>query len=105
MANKLIESKTGPQALIEPDGRTKLAQDVKQAFHAAFLTLQKGGGKYSLIAWAKKHPTEFYKLCQRFVPSDLHVSGSVALEVVTGVPSVESLIDDGAQSLSDMGGG
>jgi len=45
---------------------TKLIKDV---FADAFTELQKDK-TVNLIAWGKKHPTEFYKIVSRLIPMD-----------------------------------
>lgn len=96
------------KSIIEPTSRGKFAHDVKEAFHAAFLALQ-NSKDYSLIAWAKKHPTEFYKLAQRFIPADVNVQGNISLSVITGVPGVDEAIEgeivESAPSDLDLGAG
>jgi len=42
---------------------------VKEVFAEAFTELQKDK-TVNLIAWGKKHPTEFYKIVSRLIPMD-----------------------------------
>lgn len=51
------------------------------------------GESYTLEAWAKAHPGEFYKLAASLVPKQLQHEGGVDLRVVTGVPESEDISD------------
>lgn len=51
------------------------------------------GSSYSLIEWAKAHPTDFYRLAASLVPKQLQHEGGLDLRVVTGVPESEDISD------------
>lgn len=63
----------------------KLTALVRAAFEEAFTLLQEDD-QTKLAAWARKNPTEFYKLAQRFVPAEINANLQGALRVVSGVP-------------------
>ena len=48
----------------------KITRAAKEAFALAF---EKTGGVRSLTEWAKKNPTEFYKLYARLIPTEQHI--------------------------------
>ncbi|MGN6205969.1 hypothetical protein [Humibacter sp.] len=50
----------------------KTTASVKQALIDAF---EKMGGVPSLVTWGKEHPTEFYKLYVKLLPTDVQLSG------------------------------
>ena len=53
-------------------GPNKLTKTVKEAFERVFHDLQKDEGEpHELSTWAKKEPTEFYKIAARLIPSEL----------------------------------
>ena len=56
---------------------TKLIKDV---FADAFTELQKDK-TVNLIAWGKKHPTEFYKIVSRLIPMDADNLGSHVVKI------------------------
>jgi hypothetical protein len=72
---------------------------VKQALIEAFDEL---GGVPSLVAWAKKQPTEFYKLWAKMMP--LEVSGPnggpIQLEAVVGI--IEKLTPEERVTLREL---
>lgn len=59
----------------------KLTQGAREAVQIAF---NETGGAYGLMVWARKNPTEFYKLYARLIPVE-HVgeggSGPIATVV------------------------
>jgi hypothetical protein len=57
----------------------KTTASAREAFQLAFDGL---GGFQALRDWAKKNPTEFFKLYSRLIPVDMQHSGSV--EVTSG---------------------
>lgn len=58
----------------------KVNASMRAAFHEAFDGL---GGTPALIRWAKKEPTEFYKLVARLLPLDITSDGeSIVVERV-----------------------
>ena len=56
--------------------QNKLTLSVKQAVLQVFDDLQDetGGAVGHLFAWAKEHPTEFYRICAKMIPQA--ISGS-----------------------------
>lgn len=65
----------------KPGVPNKLTKSAREAFQLAF---EKNGGGAALARWAKKNPTEFYKLYARLIPVE-HVgeggSGPIATVV------------------------
>ncbi len=61
----------------------KVTQTVKEAFEAAFRTLQDQPGA-KLDDWAKENPTDFYKIASKLIPTDVkaELSGSVEFREV-----------------------
>lgn len=58
-------------------GNRKQAQALKEAIFRTFNELQEDGQPYSLLAWAKQNPKEFYTgLLPRVIPKPLELSGS-----------------------------
>lgn len=58
----------------------KFTSAIKAAFETAFRDLQssvpkRGEPEFRLTAWAKSHPTEFYKMMSRMVPQELSGPG------------------------------
>lgn len=56
---------------------------IKAAFERAFALLQQDD-QAKLEEWAKRNPTEFYKLAGKLIPSEINanVSGSLALSEI-----------------------
>lgn len=50
----------------------------KEAFNLAFNKL---GGVDELVTWAKKNPTDFYKIYGRLIPTDVNAQLSGAVKV------------------------
>lgn len=46
----------------------KLTKSAREAFQLAFESLNRPGSKHALSTWARKNPTEFYKLYARLIP-------------------------------------
>lgn len=71
----------------------KFTQKVREAFERAFDALQQDVDNPATSArleeWAKRNPTEFYKLAQRFVPAEVNAHVQGALTVVSGVPDAD----------------
>lgn len=89
---------SGNPAGRKPGALNKLTKSVKDAFEAAFNGLQEPGedGKprpESLPEWAKKNPTEFYRLCRTLIPQKLEHSGGMSVTVGTGVPEASEQPD------------
>jgi hypothetical protein len=77
-----IEGQSG-----NPDGRpkgskNKVCQSIKQAFKDAF---EEMGGVESLVLWGEKNPTEFYKICARFIPIDITSGGEKIVQYVSTI--------------------
>ena len=51
----------------------KLTKTVKELILDAFNELQKDKGA-NLLSWAKKNPTEFYKIASKLIPSEINAS-------------------------------
>jgi hypothetical protein len=68
----------------------KLTQQVREAFAVAFELMQEDD-QTNLLAWAKRNPSDFYKLCQRFVPAQIDANVKGSLTVLTGVPKLENV--------------
>ena len=51
----------------------KLTQTVKQAFEDAFAALQKHPNA-NLITWGSTHPTQFYALSQKLIPTKIEAA-------------------------------
>lgn len=61
----------------KPSGRPNhFTLSAREAFQYAFREI---GGGPALATWAKKNPTEFYKLYGRLIPVDVSHAGSVNL--------------------------
>jgi hypothetical protein len=65
--------------------QNKITRDVRQAFLEAFEALQHQPG-VNLVDWAKKEPTEFYRLSGKLIPAKVETEGTLAVQVITGVP-------------------
>jgi len=57
----------------------RVTVSMKDAFREAF---DETGGAEGLAAWAKKNPTEFYKLASKLIPVQLQGEVSGALEII-----------------------
>ena len=57
----------------------KLTKTVREAFEAAFHEMQRGGSPVTLEKWAKKNPTEFYKLAAKLIPQEINANVNVDL--------------------------
>jgi hypothetical protein len=73
-----------------PTGRkkgstNKVTRDIRQAFLDAFDALQQEPG-VNLVDWAKDQPTEFYRLSGKLIPAKVETEGTLAVQVITGVP-------------------
>lgn len=73
-----------------PSGRkkgsaNKVTRDIRQAFLDAFDALQQEPG-VNLVDWAKDQPTEFYRLSGKLIPAKVETEGTLAVQVITGVP-------------------
>jgi hypothetical protein len=55
--------------------KNKSTKAIKDAFHEAFYLL---GGVPALMKWAKKYPTDFYRLAARLIP--VQVAATVNLQ-------------------------
>jgi hypothetical protein len=64
-------------------GRRKGSQNkATKAFkHAVLAVYAELGGNAAMLAWAKKYPTEFYKVCARLIPHEHQVSGELRMPV------------------------
>lgn len=62
----------------------KTTKLIKEVFADAFNELQEDK-KCNLVAWAKDNPTEFYKLANKLIPTQVNLNANVALvdEAVT----------------------
>ena len=79
---------TQPRSPGRPKGsRNQITMTVKRAIEAAFEGI---GGVENLTAWAREHPTDFFKLYVKLLPIDVRAelkhSGAVTIIVETGVP-------------------
>lgn len=63
----------------QPGSQNKTTSTVKEVVLAVFQELQ-GDAKNNLKTWAKKEPTEFYKLAAKLIPTE--VTGSVKRVIV-----------------------
>ena len=73
-----------------PSGRkkgsaNKVTRDIRQAFLDAFDALQQEPG-VNLVDWVKDQPTEFYRLSGKLIPAKVETEGTLAVQVITGVP-------------------
>ena len=64
---------------------TKFTRSVREAFQSAFDQLQEMPGA-NLVDWAQENPTEFYRLSGKLIPAKVEHEGSIAVQVITGVP-------------------
>lgn len=66
-----------------PGAKGLYGKSAKENVWAVFNRL---GGTAAMAAWAKKHPTEFYRLYAKLVPAgvelDAKVDGNVSVEIV-----------------------
>ena len=78
--NIIGRGKAGPG---RPKGSlNKLTGTVKAALHETF---ERRGGVAALVKWADKHPTEFYRLYARLIPTERNapeVPGRVVIKIV-----------------------
>lgn len=72
----------------------KVTATVREAFERAFTLLQ-DDDEAKLEAWAKRNPTEFYKLSSKLIPADVnaHLTGGLQITVTTGVPNEDDYSD------------
>lgn len=56
----------------KPGSKNKFTIQAKEAFQLAFKGM---GGVPQLVRWAKKNPTEFYKLYSRLIPVEVGGAG------------------------------
>lgn len=59
-----------PRAGRKPGVKNHNTKAIKKTYAEAFTSLQQDP-KHSLSTWAKKHPTDFYKLAVRFIPDEI----------------------------------
>jgi hypothetical protein len=73
-----------PKGLPKTGGRKKNTPNkITSAFKTALLeAFQKMGGTDALVKWAKKNPTEFYKICARLIPHEVSGPGDDGAHVV-----------------------
>jgi hypothetical protein len=59
-------------------GRPKGAKNrLSQAFkEATMLVFEEIGGTSAFADWARRHPTDFYKICARLIPHEVAGPGS-----------------------------
>ena len=62
----------------------KFTQSIRIAFELAFAGMQahvpkRGEEDFRLVSWAKKNPTDFYKLMARMVPQEISGPGGGAI--------------------------
>lgn len=69
--------KTGGRKAGTPN---KLTAKVRDNFAQTFEAL---GGVEALTAWAEQHPTEFYKLFAKLMPSDMNLRSETLADLVT----------------------
>jgi hypothetical protein len=60
----------------------KVTTSIKQAFKDAFDDM---GGVEALVQWGAKNPTEFYRICARFIPVDITSNGESIVQYVATV--------------------
>ena len=72
------KGKSGNPKGRRPGAPNKSTASVKAALSEAF---EKRGGVKALLAWAKKEPTEFYKLWAKMLPTDVEAKFSGKIEV------------------------
>lgn len=60
----------------------KMTREVREVIAEAF---QKAGGMKAFVGWAKKHPTEFYKIYAKLLPLSVAVGGDPNLPPIRGV--------------------
>lgn len=65
-----------------PGTQNKLTKTVRQAVLDAFHELQEDTD-HKLTSWAKKEPTEFYKIASKLIPTE--ISGSVKQIIVARI--------------------
>jgi hypothetical protein len=65
-----------------PAGKPKGTKHTMTVFKEAVCTVyQDIGGDRSFAAWAKKNPTDFYKIAARLIPQELTGAGGAALSI------------------------
>ena len=64
----------------KPGTRNSLTNSVKTALELAFNALQ-ADPDHNLTAWAKREPTEFYKIAARLIPQEITGSLTVSHEL------------------------
>jgi len=62
-----------PRTGRRPGTKNNITKAMKKVYLDAFLDLQKDP-QHSLLTWARKHPTEFYKLAARIIPDQVRQS-------------------------------
>ena len=70
--------------------QNKLTKTVKETVLSVFNELQ-GDEKHNLIAFAKKHPRDFYQIAAKLIPTDIKADVRVTkvnLEIVRRNPSI-----------------
>lgn len=78
-------------------GGSQKTRSVRETFEKVFNMLQETEGeksarkRHDLRTWAKRNPTDFYRLAARLLPAEMAVSGTVNLQVVTGIPARKPL--------------
>lgn len=69
--------------------RNRTTMAMRDAFTAVFHDLQashRGKGSHShLLAWAKAHPTEFYRIVARQMPLEVEARAAVGMVVFKGI--------------------
>lgn len=76
-----------------PGSPNKIAGSIKQAVIDTFNEI---GGVKHMRKWAKKQPTEFYRLAGRLIPTETKVEGKVTF---TDLDSLMSVIDGKSRGL------
>ena len=81
----------------------KFTSAIKSAFERAFSDLQasvpkRGEPEFRLTAWAKQHPSEFYRMMSRMVPQELSGPGGGAIPLALEGKVVLYLPDNGRRA-------
>lgn len=81
------------EAVLKRLPKTIRKSDVVEGFHHAFELI---GGVPRLAIWADEHPSEFFKLYSKLIPSQLRASIDTSVKVVhTSLPPNPQDIIDG----------